>query len=48
MGNTCSCLYEEEPQIINVENVLPNITTINELIEYYLQLEQVTLQSAPN
>ena len=47
MGNTCSCLYEEEPQIINVEN-MPNITTINELIEYYLQLEQVTLQSAPN
>jgi len=47
MGNTCSCLYEEEPQIIKVEN-MPNITTINELIEYYLQLEQVTLQSAPN
>jgi hypothetical protein len=47
MGNTCSCLYEEEPQIINVEK-MPNINTINELIEYYLQLEQVTLQSAPN
>ena len=47
MGNNCSCLSEEEPQIIEDKKVMPNINTINELIEYYLELEQVTLQSAP-
>jgi hypothetical protein len=48
MGNNCSCLSEEKPQTVKDENVIENINTMSELIEYYLQIEKSTLQPAPH